>query len=105
MQETKIKGYVNITGSKVVPDENINPGQYGFRITHDNEKSHFFSSEEQIVIREWMKALMKATISRDYQSKCLHGSRLSTRLIIISMQSQSCRRSTSPPSLLPSRKL
>lgn len=68
MQETKIKGYINITGYKVIPDENINPGQYGFRITHDHGKEHSFSSEEQLVIREWMKALMKTSISRDYQS-------------------------------------
>ncbi|KAI0941212.1 hypothetical protein AcV7_002842 [Taiwanofungus camphoratus] len=64
--ETKIKGYINISGYKVVADENVDPGRYGFRITHDTDKTHYFSSEEQGVIREWMKALMKATISRDY---------------------------------------
>ncbi|CAE6427373.1 unnamed protein product [Rhizoctonia solani] len=29
VQETKIKGYVNITGYKVIADENANPGRYG----------------------------------------------------------------------------
>lgn len=52
-------------------DENIDPGRYGFRIIHDTEKSHYFSSDEQVIIREWMKALMKATISRDYASELL----------------------------------
>jgi hypothetical protein len=65
--ETKIKGYVNITGYRILPDEDVDPGRYGFKITHDNEKVHYFSSEEQIVIREWMKALIKATITRDYK--------------------------------------
>ncbi|KAH9927346.1 uncharacterized protein B0H18DRAFT_1084840 [Fomitopsis serialis] len=64
--ESKIKGYINIAGYKVVADENIDPGRYGFRIMHDSEKSHYFSSEEHITVREWMKALMKATITRDY---------------------------------------
>ena len=68
MQETKIKGYLNIVGYKVLADENVDPGRYGFRIVHDTEKSHFFSSEEQLIVREWMKALMKATITRDYTS-------------------------------------
>ena len=49
-------------------DENINPGKYGFRLIHDTKKTHFFSSDEQFTIREWMKALMKATIGRDYTS-------------------------------------
>jgi len=56
-------------GYKVIADENTNPGHYGFRIIHDTQKAHFFSSEEQVVVREWMKALMKATIGRDYSSK------------------------------------
>lgn len=55
-------------GYKVVADENADPGRYGFRIVHDTDKTHYFSSEEQSVVREWMKALMKATISRDYTS-------------------------------------
>ena len=55
-------------GYKVIADENANPGKYGFRIVHDTEPSHFFSSEEQMVVREWMKALMKATIDRDFSS-------------------------------------
>ena len=67
-QETKIKGYLNIVGFKVLADENVDPGRYGFRLVHDTEKPHFFSSDEQLVVREWMKALMKATITRDYTS-------------------------------------
>lgn len=46
-------------------DENANPGNYGFRLV-GGDKPHYFSSAEQQVVREWMKALMKATIARDY---------------------------------------
>lgn len=51
-------------------DENANPGRYGFRIFHESGVTHWFSSDEQVAIREWMKALMKATIGRDYTSTC-----------------------------------
>jgi hypothetical protein len=65
-QETRIKGYINIRGYKVIADEATHPGRYGFRIVHDAQKPHFFSSEDHGTIREWMKALMKATIDRDF---------------------------------------
>jgi hypothetical protein len=67
-QETKIKGYINIKGYRIMADENANPGRYGFRIFHEGGATHWFSSDEQVAIREWMKALMKATIGRDYSS-------------------------------------
>jgi len=70
LQETKLKGYINIVGYKVIADENANPGRYGFRIVHETDKPHYFSSEEQMVVREWMKAVMKATIDRDYTRAC-----------------------------------
>lgn len=69
LQETRIKGYIHIVGYKVTVDENVDPGRYGFRIDHDSDKTHFFSSEEKTAIREWMKAIMKATIGRDYTSE------------------------------------
>lgn len=47
----------------------MNPGRYGFRIEHDNDKTHFFSSDEKTTVRDWMKAIMKATIGRDYTSE------------------------------------
>ena len=68
MQEARVKGYINIIGYKVTLDENLDPGRYGFRIDHDHDKSHFFSSDKQAIVRDWMKAIMKATISRDYTS-------------------------------------
>ena len=55
---------------KITADENVNPGRYGFRIDHDHDKTHYFSSEEKSVIYDWMKAIMKAIILRDYTSMC-----------------------------------
>ncbi|KAG1805186.1 uncharacterized protein BJ212DRAFT_1570918 [Suillus subaureus] len=51
--EVKIKSYINIVGYKVIV-ESVDPGRYGFRI--------------QIVVREWMKVVMKVTIGRDYST-------------------------------------
>ncbi|CAO1635025.1 unnamed protein product [Sympodiomycopsis kandeliae] len=64
-QAPKIKGYVSMKGYKVIADENTNPGKYGFKILHESEKPHYFSSDDPILVREWMKGLMKATIGRD----------------------------------------
>ncbi len=64
-QEDRVKGHVDLRGHRVIVDENTNPGSYGFRLIGP-DKPHAFSSSEQMVIRSWMKALMKATIARDY---------------------------------------
>jgi hypothetical protein len=81
-QETKIKGYINIIGYKVTVDENVDPGRYGFRIDHDHDKTHYFSSDEKMVVRDWMKAIMKATIGRDYSSRFLLSSHCNPSLYV-----------------------
>lgn len=64
-QEDRVKGHIDLKGYRVIVDGNANPGSYGFRLV-GNDKPHYFSSSEQTTVREWMKALMKATIARDY---------------------------------------
>lgn len=63
--DDRVKGHIEVKGSRVIVDENTNPGSYGFRLM-GLDKQHSFSSPEQAVVRGWMKALMKATIARDY---------------------------------------
>ena len=82
-QETRVKGYININGYKVVADDTINPGRYGFRIFHEVNKSHAFASDEHAVVRDWMKALMKATIDRDYTRMLTHMLRTNTNPVLI----------------------
>ena len=43
-------------------------GRYGFRIDRDHEKTYFFSSDDKNAIRDWTKAIMKATISWQHSS-------------------------------------
>ncbi|KAB5594201.1 Protein pob1 [Ceratobasidium theobromae] len=94
--ETKIKGYVNITGYKVIADENANPGRYGFRIVHDTLKPHYFSSEEQVVVREWMKAFMKATIARNYNDPVRSSCNIPTIPLAVAQQMNPAPRPPSP---------
>ncbi|KAJ3862371.1 hypothetical protein EV359DRAFT_45309 [Lentinula novae-zelandiae] len=94
--ETKIKGYINIIGYKVTVDENVNPGKYGFRIEHENDKTHFFSSEEKVVIREWMKAIMKATIGRDYTKPVISSVNIPTIPLMVAQAMNPAPRPPSP---------
>ena len=64
-REDRVKGHIDVRGCRIIVDENVNPGSYGFRLI-GAEQPHAFSSPEQSVIRAWMKALTKATIARDY---------------------------------------
>ncbi|KAG6912503.1 hypothetical protein DXG01_014148, partial [Tephrocybe rancida] len=96
IQETKIKGYVNIVGYKVTVDENVNPGRYGFRIEHDNDKTHYFSSDEKSAIRDWMKAIMKATIGRDYTKPVISSCNIPTIPLMVAQAMNPAPRPPSP---------
>lgn len=99
LQEAKIKGYINIIGYKVTVDELVNPGRYGFRIDHEHDKTHYFSSDEKTIVRDWMKAIMKATIGRDYTSASPSEYTPGLALIVF-LQNLSFRRATSQRYLL-----
>ncbi|KAL4076379.1 hypothetical protein J3A83DRAFT_4370556 [Scleroderma citrinum] len=94
--ETKIKGYINVTGYKVIADEKIDPGRYGFRIVHETDKAHCFSSEEQLVVREWMKAIMKATIGRDYSKPVVSSVNIPTIPLAVAQAMNPAPRPPSP---------
>ncbi|KAG8755383.1 polar growth protein [Serendipita sp. 396] len=95
-QETRIKGYINIKGYKIIADEATHPGRYGFRIIHDTQKPHFFSSEDQIVIRDWMKALMKATIDRDFARPVISSCNIPTIPLAVAQTMNPAPRPPSP---------
>ncbi|QRV73324.1 SH3 domain protein [Ceratobasidium sp. AG-Ba] len=82
--ETKIKGYINITGYKVIADETVNPGHYGFRIVHDTLKPHFFSSEEQ------------ATIIRNFSDPVRSSCNIPTIPLVVAQQMNPAPRPPSP---------
>ncbi|PPR04652.1 hypothetical protein CVT24_011870 [Panaeolus cyanescens] len=94
--ETKIKGYIHIVGYKVTVDESLDPGRYGFRIDHDHDKTHVFSSEEKTLIRDWMKAIMKATIGRDYTKPVMSSCNIPTIPLIVAQAMNPAPRPPSP---------
>ncbi|KAJ6469653.1 hypothetical protein C8R47DRAFT_1200712 [Mycena vitilis] len=94
--ETKIKGYIKIVGYKVTVDENVNPGRYGFRIDHDHDKTHYFSSDEKTVVRDWMKAIMKATIGRDYSKPVVSSCNIPTIPLMVAQAMNPAPRPPSP---------
>lgn len=61
-----MKGFINLAGYRVLADPDIRVGEFGFKIVHDRERTHFFSAAEQFTVRSWMKEIMKSTIGRDY---------------------------------------
>ncbi|KAF8204568.1 hypothetical protein BJ912DRAFT_938742 [Pholiota molesta] len=94
--ETRIKGYIHITGYRVTVDENVDPGRYGFRIDHDQDKTHYFSSDEKTIIRDWMKAIMKATIGRDYTKPVVSSCNIPTIPLIVAQAMNPAPRPPSP---------
>lgn len=61
-----MKGFINLSGYRVLADAEIHVGEFGFKIVHDVDRTHYFSASEQVTVRNWMKEIMKATIGRDY---------------------------------------
>ena len=61
----KVKNLIPLHGYKVVSDESANAVGYTFKIVHDTERTHHFSLDDEVALRGWMKAIMKATIGRD----------------------------------------
>ncbi|GBC09395.1 hypothetical protein RclHR1_08820006 [Rhizophagus clarus] len=78
IESSHIKGYINLTGYRIIPDENLLHGKYGFKLIHDVEKSHYFAHDELDKLKGWMKAMMKATIERDSKAPVISSSNIAT---------------------------
>jgi len=63
---------------------------------HDTDKTHFFSSAEHNVIREWMKAIMKATIGRDYTKAVVSSCNIPTIPLTVAQAMNPAPRPPSP---------
>ncbi|KAJ9114738.1 hypothetical protein QFC22_005614 [Naganishia vaughanmartiniae] len=59
-------------------DANTSSGNYGFQLVHDGQKTHHFSSGDHRAIKEWMKNLMKATITRDFTAPVISSCNIHT---------------------------
>ncbi|CAG8446466.1 11175_t:CDS:10 [Scutellospora calospora] len=78
IQRPKLKGHIDLTGYRIITDENIFLGKYGFKIVHDVLRTHYFAHDDVDLMRGWIKAMMKATISRDYNAPVISSSNINT---------------------------
>ncbi|CAG8570950.1 5001_t:CDS:10 [Acaulospora colombiana] len=74
----KVKGHIDLAGYRIYPDENLLHGKYGFKLVHDTMRTHYFAHEDVEKMRGWMKAMMKATISRDNKAPVVSSSIINT---------------------------
>jgi hypothetical protein len=62
--KSKVEGHINVSNYRVVPDETA--GTYGFKLLRGSDRVHVFSSDDETVVRGWMKALLKRSIKHDH---------------------------------------
>jgi hypothetical protein len=70
-RDIRMKGIINLRGYRVISDDSIMTGKWCFKTQHERERTFFFYCDTEDAMREWVKALMKATILRDYNGKML----------------------------------
>jgi PH domain len=73
-RDIRMKGIINLRGYRVISDDSIYAGKWCFKTQHERERTFFFYCDTEEGMREWIKALMKATILRDYNGKQFVGS-------------------------------
>lgn len=61
-----MKGLLNLVGYRISVDETLYPGKYCFKAQRDGQKTFCFYTESESSMRDWLHALIKATIVRDY---------------------------------------
>ncbi|KAI7866077.1 hypothetical protein BDF14DRAFT_1818527 [Spinellus fusiger] len=77
-KDVRMKGIVNLRNYRVVVDPSIHSGKYCFKAQHDKERTFFFYTDNEEAMRVWIKMLMKATITRDFQSPVMSSNHIAT---------------------------
>ncbi|KAF7730053.1 polar growth protein [Apophysomyces ossiformis] len=98
-KEIRMKGIINLRGYKIIYDESIHSGKYSFKAQHDRERTFYFYTDSEASLKAWIKALLKATISRDLEAPVMSSSSIPTVSLDIAR-----RMKPRPPSMLLYRK-
>ncbi|KAI7885753.1 hypothetical protein K492DRAFT_218075 [Lichtheimia hyalospora FSU 10163] len=93
--DVRMKGIINLRGYRIVCDETIYAGKWCFKAQHDRERTFFFYTDSEFGMKAWIKALMKATISRDYSTPVMSSSTIPTVSLDIAR-----RMKPRPPSMI-----
>ncbi|KAG2227778.1 hypothetical protein INT45_002016, partial [Circinella minor] len=94
-KDVRMKGIINLRGYRIISDESIYAGKYCFKAQHERERTFYFYTDSEAVLKRWMKALMKATIARDYGAPVLSSSTIPTVSLDIAR-----RMKPRPPSMI-----
>ncbi|KAI9314135.1 hypothetical protein BX666DRAFT_1970688 [Dichotomocladium elegans] len=94
-KDVRMKGIINLRGYRVICDERIYAGKWCMKIQHERERTFSFYTEAEDCMRAWMKALLKATISRDYGAPVLSSSTVTTISLDVAR-----RMNPRPPSMI-----
>ncbi|RCH99321.1 polar growth protein, partial [Rhizopus stolonifer] len=74
----RMKGIINLKGYRVEVDSSIQAGKYCFKVHHEKERTFYFYADQEKYMKEWVKAMMKATIERDYGTPVMSSSTIPT---------------------------
>ncbi|KAI9250163.1 hypothetical protein BDA99DRAFT_523017 [Phascolomyces articulosus] len=77
-KDVRMKGIINLRGYRIISDETIYAGKYCFKAQHERERTFYFYTDSENIMKAWMKTLMKATIARDYGAPVLSSSTIPT---------------------------
>lgn len=73
-----MKGIINLRGYRIICDETIYAGKFCFKAQHERERTFYFYTDSEEVLKAWTKAMMKATIARDFNAPVLSSSTIPT---------------------------
>ncbi|RCH77638.1 polar growth protein, partial [Rhizopus stolonifer] len=73
-----MKGIINLKGYRVEVDSSIQTGKYCFKVHHEKERTFYFFTDQEKYMKDWIKALMKSTIERDFSTPVMSSSTIPT---------------------------
>ncbi|KAI8336561.1 hypothetical protein BC941DRAFT_471102 [Chlamydoabsidia padenii] len=77
-KEIRMKGIINLRGYRIMNDETIYAGKFCFKAQHERERTFYFYTDTETSMKAWIKALIKATITRDFAAPVMSSSTIPT---------------------------
>ncbi|KAI8096501.1 uncharacterized protein BX664DRAFT_258357 [Halteromyces radiatus] len=77
-KDIRMKGIINLRGYRIITDETIYAGKFCFRAQHERERTFYFYTDTESSMKEWVKTLIKATITRDFTAPVMSSSTIPT---------------------------
>ncbi|KAL1915163.1 uncharacterized protein VTP21DRAFT_7644 [Calcarisporiella thermophila] len=85
-KDTRARSHIDLRGYRVVPDERIQAGKYCFKLAHDRERTYNFYCDTEQAMKDWLHALMKATVRRDPNAPVISSCNVKTVPLAVAQQ-------------------